>query len=818
VRRALTVIAVIGWIAGAVSSGVLDAAGPARPARPSAASLDISQSRSLIDQYCVTCHNTRLKTAGLVLENADLTAIAEHNDVWEKVVRKLRTGAMPPAGARRPDAASYDGLAASLEAALDRAAAAHPNPGRPGPHRMNRAEYANAIRDLLALDLGDVASLLPPDDSSFGFDNIADVLGFSSVLLERYVGAAERLSALAVGDTEIAPGSDTFILRQDYSQDQHVEGQPLGTIGGTVVRYTFPLDAEYDLRASLVRTNVDQTRGLEYPHDVEFTIDGERVSIIRLGGDAAGDTSTDNAATLGLSKSDQYDSQLNVRVPVTAGPHVVGVAFVLKGLVQNTRRLQPYRSSLDSFDATGLPHIRTLSVTGPFNTRGTGDTPSRRRIFVCRPTTPASESACARRIISTLARRAYRQPASAADMNRLMEFYKAGRREGSFDTGIQRALYRILASPKFVVRVESDPPGVPAGTAFRIGDYDLASRLSFFLWSSIPDDQLLERAARGRLHDRAVLAQQVRRMLADPRSSSLVSNFAGQWLQLRNLKNAIPDNDLFPEFDDNLRQSFARETELLFESIMREDRSVLDLLTADYTFVNERLAKHYQIPFIYGSQFRRVPVSDEARKGILGHGSILTITSNPNRTSPVVRGKWVLSTLLGAPPPAPPANVPPLKENSERIKPLTMREAMEEHRQSAVCASCHKTMDPLGFALENFDAVGVWRNTEAGGPIDASGVFIDGSRLGGVVSLRQAILDRPHVFVGTMAEKLLTYALGRGLGLDDMPAVRQIVRESAQDNYRFASLITAIVTSTPFKMRLTTGKDEASPSLRTAAR
>jgi mono/diheme cytochrome c family protein len=818
VRRALTVIAVIGWIAGAVSSGVLDAAGPARPTRASAASLDISQSSSLINQYCATCHSTRLKTAGLVLENADLTAIAEHNDVWEKVVRKLRTGAMPPAGARRPDAASYDGLAASLEGALDRAAAAHPNPGRPGPHRMNRAEYANAIRDLLALDLGDVASLLPPDDSSFGFDNIADVLGFSSVLLERYVGAAERLSALAVGDTEIAPGSDTFILRQDYSQDQHVEGQPLGTIGGTVVRYTFPLDAEYDLRASLVRTNVDQTRGLEYPHDVEFTIDGERVSIIRLGGDAAGDTSTDNASTLGLSKSDQYDSQLKTRVSVTAGPHLVGVAFVLRGLVQNTRRMQPYRSSFDSFDATGLPHIRTLSVTGPFNTRGTGDTPSRRRIFVCRPTTPASEAACATRIISTLARRAYRQPASAADMNRLMEFYKAGRREGSFDTGIQRALYRILASPKFVVRVEPDPPGVPAGTALRIGDYDLASRLSFFLWSSIPDDQLLELAARGRLHDRAVLAQQVRRMLADPRSSSLVSNFAGQWLQLRNLKNAVPDNDLFPEFDDNLRQSLARETELLFESIMREDRSVLDLLTADYTFVNERLAKHYQIPFVYGSQFRRVPVSDEARKGILGHGSILTITSNPNRTSPVVRGKWVLSTLLGAPPPAPPANVPPLKENSERTKPLTMREAMEEHRQNAVCASCHKTMDPLGFALENFDAVGVWRNTEAGGPIDASGVFIDGSRLNGVVSLRRAVLDRPNVFVGTMAEKLLTYGLGRGLGPDDMPAVRQIVRESAQDNYRFASVITAIVTSTPFEMRLKKEKDAASVAVRTAVR
>jgi mono/diheme cytochrome c family protein len=818
VRRAFLAIAVIGGIAAGVANGVLEADGPARPTRVNAPLFDVSQSSGLLNQYCVTCHSSRLQTGGLVLEAADLTAIAEHSDIWEKVVRKLRTGAMPPAGVRRPDAASYDGLAASLEAALDRAAAAHPNPGRLAPHRMNRAEYANAIRDLLALDLGDVASLLPPDDSSFGFDNIADVLGFSSVLLERYVGAAERLSALAVGDTEIAPGSDTFTLRQDYSQDQHVEGQPLGTLGGTVVRYTFPLDAEYDLRASLVRTNVDQTRGLEYPHEVEFTIDGERVAIIRLGGDAAGDTSTDNASTRGLSKSDQYDSQLKARVPVTAGPHMVGVAFVLRGLVLNTRRMQPYRSSFDSFDATGLPHIRTLSVTGPFNTRGPGDTPSRRRIFICRPTTPASESACATRIISTLARRAYRQPASEADMNRLMGFYKTGRREGSFDAGIQHALYRILASPKFVVRVETDPPGVPSGTAYRIGDYDLASRLSFFLWSSIPDDQLLDLAARGRLHDRAVLAKQVRRMLADPRSSALVSNFAGQWLQLRNLKNAVPDNDLFPGFDDNLRQSFARETELLFESIMREDRSVLDLLTADYTFVNERLAKHYKIPFIYGSQFRRVPVTDEARKGILGHGSILTITSNPNRTSPVVRGKWVLATLLGAPPPAPPANVPPLKENSERTKPLTMREAMEEHRQNAVCASCHKIMDPLGFALENFDAVGLWRTGEAGGPIDASGVFIDGSPLDGVVSLRRALLDRPNVFVGTMTEKLLTYGLGRGLGTDDMPAVRQIVRESAQDNYRFASVITAIVTSTPFEMRLTTEKDAASPSIRTAAR
>jgi mono/diheme cytochrome c family protein len=432
-------IAVIGGIAAGVANGVLEADGPARPPRVNAPLFDVSQSSSLLNQYCVTCHSSRLQTGGLVLEGADLTAIAEHSDIWEKVVRKLRTGAMPPAGVRRPDAASYDGLAASLEAALDRAAGAHPNPGRLAPHRMNRAEYANAIRDLLALDLGDVASLLPPDDSSFGFDNIADVLGFSSVLLERYVGAAERLSALAVGDTEVAPGSDTFTLRQDYSQDQHVEGQPLGTLGGTVVRYTFPLDAEYDLRASLVRTNVDQTRGLEYPHEVEFTIDGERVAIIRLGGDAAGDTSTDNASTRGLSKSDQYDSQLKARVPVTAGPHMVGVAFVLRGLVLNTRRMQPYRSSFDSFDATGLPHIRTLSVTGPFNTRGPGDTPSRRRIFICRPTTPASESACATRIISTLARRAYRQPASEADMNRLMEFYKTGRREGSFDAGIQHA-------------------------------------------------------------------------------------------------------------------------------------------------------------------------------------------------------------------------------------------------------------------------------------------------------------------------------------------------------------------------------------------
>jgi len=790
-----------GWMAAAAVAIVT--ATPAQSAPPAPAQPSLVG--AVVKQYCVTCHNARTKAGELSLENVDTTNIPANAEIWERVVRKLERRAMPPQGARRPDEGTYVSVLQSLEGALDGDATLHAYPGQPLPHRLNRAEYANAVRDLLALDLGDVSTLLPPDDSAFGFDNVAESLGFSSVLLERYVTVGGRLSALAVGDREVAPGSETFVLRQDFSQDQHVEGQPFGTVGGLMRRFTFPLDAEYQISASLMRTNVDVPRGLEDPRQVEMTLDGARVFLTSIGGTGpvfqpGSDEARSNPTR--LSRGDAVDAQLRVRVPVKAGPHEVGVAFLQRSLGENTRRLQPYRSSFDSFDATGMPQIRTLSITGPFNIAGSGDTPSRRRIFICRPANPGDEEPCAARILATLSHRAYRGQDTPADQQRLLEFFRAGRKERDFDTGIERALHRILASPKFLLRVEPPPGDALAGPAYRVADLDLASRLSFFLWSSIPDDELLKVAGEGRLRNPSVYAQQVRRMLADPRSAAIVDNFAGQWLQLRNLKNSVPSEDLFPEFDDNLRQSFARETELFFESIMREDHDVLDLLTADYTFVNERLARHYRMPNVYGSQFRRVRVTDDARRGLLGQGSILTSSSNANRTSPVVRGKWILTNLLGMPPSPPPAVVPALKETSDTGKPLSMRQQMELHRQNAVCASCHKLMDPLGFAMENFDAVGSWRASDAGAPIDASGLFIDGTRLDGVTSLRQAIVNRPEVFVGTLTEKLLTYALGRGLDYHDMPTVRKIVRNAAGQDYRFLSLILGITTSTPFQQSM----------------
>jgi mono/diheme cytochrome c family protein len=822
-RRPVVLLVASSYVLAAASLSVM-AAGPQSPSvAASPAELPSARYGAVVNQYCVGCHNARLKTAGLSLEKLDFANIPANGEVWEKVIRKLERGAMPPQGARRPDQLTYEGVTGWLEAELDRAAASHPNPGRPLPHRLNRAEYANAIRDVLALDIGDVASLLPPDDSAYGFDNIAEALGFSQVLLERYVSAAGRLSALAVGDPDVAPGAETFVLRQDYSQDQHVEGQPFGTVGGMIEHFTFPVDGEYILSASLMRTNVDAPRGLEDPRQVEFTVDGQRVFLAAIGGTTSGLPGGTPAGTGGpdskpkLSRGDAVDAQLRVRIPVKAGERTVGVAFIERSLGEGTRRLQPYRSSFDSYDATGMPHIRTLSITGPFNVTGPGDTESRRRIFVCRPAKPADEEPCANRILSTLARRAYRGSVTPTDLQRLLEFYRAGRRDGNFDTGIERALQRILASPKFVVRVEHAPAGASPGEAYRISGLELASRLSFFLWSSIPDDELLALASEGRLRTPEVLTQQVRRMLADPRSEAVVSNFAGQWLQLRNLKNAVPNEDLFPAFDDNLRQAFGRETELFFGSIMREDHNVLDLLTADYTFVNERLARHYQIPNIYGSHFRRVTITADARRGLLGQGSILTSTSNANRTSPVVRGKWILANLIGMPPSPPPPNVPPLKENGE-VQALTIRQQMEEHRNNPVCASCHKLMDPLGFAMENFDAVGAWRTRDVGGPIDASGEFLDGTPLTSVVGLREALVKRPNVFVGTLTEKLLTYALGRGLDYHDMPAVRKIVRDAAGHDDRFSSLILGIVASTPFQESIQSVQQEEAAAIRTAVR
>ncbi len=751
--------------------------------------------RATLDKYCVTCHNQRLKTAGLMLDTADVSNAAAHTDIWEKVIRKLRAGAMPPAGAARPDQATYNALISSLAAQIDTAAAAHPYAGRPVLHRLNRAEYGNAIRDLLDLEI-DAASLLPPDDSAYGFDNISDALGLSPSLQERYLAAALKIGALAVGDPNVSPGSETYRVPQDRSQNLHIEGMPLGTIGGTEVRHNFPLDGEYEFQAKLYRTNLNIVRGLEFPHQVEFTVDGQRIHAATIGGPADLASLFEKPTDTG----DAVEARLRVRVPIKAGPHTVTAAFVQEPEVVEPLRLQPFlRSSVDNFDWSGWPHLQTLAITGPFHATGPGDTPSRRRIFFCH----ADTEVCAKQIVSTLARRAYRQPVSAADLQVLMKFYESG---GGFEGGIETALQRILASPKFVFRVERDPENLPAGAVHRVTGVELASRLSFFLWSSIPDEELLKLAAEDRsgnakLKDPAVLTREVRRMLADPKSQALVSNFAGQWLHLRNVRSLYPNSDEFPDFDDNLRQSMQRETEMFFESILREDRPAMDLLTADYTFLNERLARHYGIPGIYGSRFRRVTLPGDERRGLLGQGSILAVTSHSDRTSPVVRGKFILENVLGMPVPPPPPDVPLLKENQEGQKPRTMREQMAEHRANPSCATCHKAMDPIGFALENFDAVGAWRTEEPGGPIDASGELADGTKVDGVVALRRALVSRPEVFVGTLTEKLLTYALGRGLDDRDMPTVRAIVRDSARDGYKLSSLILGIVRSTPFQMR-----------------
>jgi mono/diheme cytochrome c family protein len=805
-----TLIAWTLWMAppGAVSQRPA----PHQPAATRPFSTSIAPTQAIINQYCVTCHNQRLKTGGLALDSLDLANVAQDAETWERVVRKLRAGAMPPQGVRRPDEATYHGLTAWLEGELDRAAAANPSPGRPMLHRLNRAEYANAIRDLLALDV-DVASLLPPDDSAYGFDNISDVLGVSPSLQERYLAAATSISALAVGDPDIRPGSQTYTVRQDLSQNEHLDGLPLGTVGGVRVRHIFPLDGDYVFQTKLYRTNLNIVRGLEYPRDFEVTVDGRRAHLVTIGGEADLAALFDKPTDAG----DAVEMRMRVRVPVTAGPHDVVATFVENLPVEDSVRLQPFRrSSADNFDWSGHPHVQSLAIAGPFNATGPGTTPSRQRIFVCRPSNPRGEPACARQIIATLARRAYRQPVTDADIRQVLPFYDAGRRQGTFETGIQKAVTRILASPRFVFRVERDPDRAQPGSVYRISDVELASRLSFFLWSSIPDETLLKAASQGTLAQPAVLDQQVRRMLADPRAEALVTNFAGQWLHLRNVRSVLPNSDEFPDFDDNLRQSFRHETEMLFETVMREDRNVLDLLTADFTFVNERLARHYGIPNVYGSRYRRVPVTDEARQGLLGHGSILSVTSHAERTSPVLRGKWILENILGTTVPPPPPDVPALKENQDGEKPRTMREQMAEHRADPVCASCHKVMDPIGFALEHFDAVGAWRAREAGVPIDASGQLVDGTKVDGIVTLRRALLSRPDVFVGTMTEKLLMYALGRGLDHHDMPAVRAIVGDAGRHNNQFSSIILGIVHSAPFQMRR--AEEGAAGNVTTSAR
>jgi len=751
----------------------------------------------MLDKYCVTCHNQRLKTAGLMLDTLNLDRVSENAETWEKVLRKLHGGMMPPQSMPRPDEATVNRFTAWLETSLDKAAAAHPEPGRSTLHRLNRTEYGNAIHDLLDLDI-DVASLLPADDEANGFDNIADVLRFSPSLLEQYLSASDKISSLAVGDPSLTPISQVFQAPPDLSQEGHLEGLPLGTRGGILIHYNFPLDGEYDFRVFLLQNIVGYLTGLEYPHQLEISIDGQRVFLAQVGGEEDNRMSD---ANLGVAK-DTIDARLRTRIPVKAGPRTVVVTFLRRNSAPSDEPLQPFTHDHDLQNMNGIPLIDRMQITGPFNPTGSGDTPSRRRVFSCHPANAAAELPCARQILTNLARRAYRRPVTNNDLETLLTFYQSGRNKKDFEAGIENALRLILTDPKFLFRMEIDPAGSAPGSIHPVSDLELASRLSFFLWSTGPDEQLINVAAQGKLRDPAVLEQQVKRMLADDRSEALVKNFAGQWLMLRNLQSVLPDPNEFPNFDDNLRQAFRRETEMFFASILREDRSVLDLLTADYTFVNERLAKHYGIPGVYGSQFRRVKLANEERRGLLGQGSILTVTSEANRTSPVKRGKFILEAIMGTPPPSPPPNVPPLKEN-EGAQAMSVRARLEEHRKNPACAGCHAVMDPLGFSLENFDGIGEWRTREPGGAVDPSGQLADGTKVDGPVALRQAILKHPEQFVRTLTEKMLTYALGRGLEYYDMPTVRGIARDASRDNYRFSSVVLGIVKSTPFQMRRT---------------
>jgi cytochrome c551/c552 len=785
---------------------------PQAAQQPATRTASADDQRATVQKYCVTCHNARTKVGGLSLDAMDFEHVQADAAVWEKSLKKLRVGMMPPPAAAQPDAATRASLVSWLTTTLDSAAAVKPNPGRPLLHRLNRAEYANAVRDLLALDV-DPAGLLPPDDSAYGFDNVGDVLGMSPVLLERFMEAANKVGALAIGDPDIGTAGQTFHIRQDASQDIHVEGQPIGTVGGILAKVTLPLDAEYQVAVKMFRTNLGVMRGLEYEHDIEYTVDGARVHTFHMGGEADFKANLVNMTKAG----DAIDERGRITLKLTAGPHVIGAAFIARSDALNPTRLQPFiRSSTDTRDTSGHPHFDTLTVTGPFNATGAGDTPSRRRIFTCTPKTRAEEDGCARQILARLARLAYRGDVTESDRQRLFSFFDAGRRDAqagtrqAFERGMQKALQRLLASPKFCFHIEQDPPGLAAASVYRVSDRELASRLSFFLWSSLPDTQLLDLAAQDKLHTAAVLEQQVRRMLADPKADALTTNFAGQWLYLRNLKNIQPNSEEFPDFDDNLRQAFEREASLFFASVVHEDRNVLDLMTADYTFLNERLAQHYRVPNVYGSHFRRVTLTDPARFGLLGKGAVLMVTSHVDRTSPVVRGKWVLDNLLSAPVPPMPNNVPPLNEDPNRGgRILTMRERMEEHRKNPGCAACHRIMDPIGLTMENFDAVGAWRTrdgdsvTGPGTPIDATGQLLDGSTVDGVVTLRQALLRQPDLFVGTVTEKLMIYALGRGLQPYDMPSVRAIVRDTAQSNYRFSSIVMGIINSTPFQKRIT---------------
>jgi cytochrome c5 len=774
------------------------ASSTAKPAAPMAY-------KALLDKYCVTCHNQKSNIpagAPLRLDSANLAEPGVDAVLWEKVVRKLGVGAMPPKEAPSPGALELTRFRDSLAAALDTAAEKKNDPGRYVLHRLNRTEYGNAIRDLLGVEVN-VSELLPSDGGDFGFDNIAAALKTSPMLLERYLTAALQISDLAVGNTNAAPGTATFSISTVVTQNDHVDGLPLGTRGGKLVRYDFPADGEYVFYGRLLKTVAEGYVGVEghdSPYQFVVTVDGKQVFAAPVGGKEDHESSSKNIV---ISREEVDKRMTSPPIKITAGPHDVGFTWIERP-TQDQNVWQPsLRDSLEAHNPAGIPRLRSGNIEGPYKVTGISDTATRQRIFVCKPATAAKETSCAQEILSTIARRAYRRPVIESDLEAPLAFYSDARKNGGdFDAGIRAGLARILASPAFIFRAERDPANVPAGGAHRISDLELASRLSFFLWSSIPDDELLNLAIAGRLREPRTLEAQVRRMIADERGDALMTEFTGQWLQLRNLDKVTPDLLMFPDFDDNVRQAFRRETELLFASVVRENRSTLDLLDADYTFVNERLARHYGIPGIYGSRFRRVPLTDPNRRGLLGQGSFLSLTSAANRTSPILRGKYVISNLLNTPPLPPPPNVPELEKSAPKDRPSTVREQLELHRANPACAACHRNIDPIGFALENFNAVGQWQSvTRDGLKIDSAGVLVDGTPVDGPVALRKALLARPEVFVGTVTEKLMTYALGRGLEANDMPVVRKVLKGAAKDNYRLQSIIVGIVQSSPFQMR-----------------
>jgi hypothetical protein len=751
---------------------------------------------TLVTEYCLGCHDEDKKKGDLALDAILADEVTRHPAAWEKVVRKLRARQMPPLGEPRPADAEYDAAIDGLVGVLDRAARAKPDPGRTATiRRLTRTEYKNAIRDLLALDV-DVTALLPPDESSYGFDNVT-VGDLSPTLLDRYLSAGEKISRLALGRPQRSPGGDTIRIPPELTQEEHIEGLPLGTRGGALVRYAFPLDGEYEIQVRLARDRDEHVEGLSEPHELELSLDRARVQVFTVKPLPREPGTPSDYQT----SNEKIDEHIKIRVPVTAGPHAIGVAFLKKPSVLLETGRQPYQAHFNYYRHPRVqPAVYSISITGPYGTRVTADTPSRRRLKLPPPGGATPGDAEAKRVLGSLMRRAYRRPIGEADLRGPLELYRAARGERDFDAGIEMAVAAVLVSPHFLFRVEKDPAGIPAHTPYRITDLDLASRLSFFLWSSIPDDELLDAAVAGTLRTPAVLERHVRRMLADPRSRALVDNFAAQWLHLRNLDSVTPDMRLFPDFDDNLRQAFRRETELFFESVVREDRSLMDLLRADYTFLNERLAKHYGVPHVYGSRFRRVSLDPETwRGGLLRHGSILTVTSYATRTSPVIRGKWILDNLLGLPPPPPLPDVPALDNTVDGG--LTVRQRLAEHRKNPTCAPCHNLTDPVGLSLERFDAIGRRRMVEAGLPIEVSGSLIDGRAFTDVDGLEAALLRRPDLFAGTFAEKLLTYAIGRGVEPNDAPAVRAIVRAANAQNFRVSSIILGVVNSPPFQMR-----------------